>query len=324
MISFIVIGKNEGERILQCIQSIEAVVKEDGICDYEIIYVDSKSTDGSVEKLQEKTNLSIFIITGYCNAAIARNIGANEAKGDILYFIDGDMKLLPGAIKIFLTSENKLIHPFCTGLFDNYIHDSEWRFIRKSPGNYNSSTMNKDTYQPITGGLFIIEKKLWNKIGGMDTRFNRSQDIDFGLNISKKGILLMKKGVIIVEHFMIYYLDESRFKSFAKNNTTYYRGLLFRRNILNRFYYKYALRNDYSSFGLLLFIILSLSITPFFILIYFLLITIRVINLKRKKKNSISFFTLIFSNLNRDISFFLSLLFFYPSYRKEVYKKINI
>ena len=38
--------------------------------------------------------VKIYIITGKFNAAIARNIGAKEAKGDV-FFIDGDMEILP-------------------------------------------------------------------------------------------------------------------------------------------------------------------------------------------------------------------------------------
>ena len=85
MISFIIIGKNEGWRLQKCLQSISYVVEQDAIANYEIIYVDSQSTDNSIE-LAKQYGAKAFLITGECNAAIARNIGAKEAIGDI--FVD--------------------------------------------------------------------------------------------------------------------------------------------------------------------------------------------------------------------------------------------
>ena len=48
MISFTIIGKNEGWRLEKCLQSVVSIVEQDEITDIEIIYVDSQSTDDSV------------------------------------------------------------------------------------------------------------------------------------------------------------------------------------------------------------------------------------------------------------------------------------
>jgi len=53
MIGFIIIGKNEGPKLVKCINSIKRTIDHNGIGEYEIIYVDSNSTDNSIELVNE-------------------------------------------------------------------------------------------------------------------------------------------------------------------------------------------------------------------------------------------------------------------------------
>lgn len=74
-VSFVVIAKNESFTITRCINSI--VKCGELLSDYEIILVDSLSTDGTLEKVLSDKNdkMQIFQITRNPNAARARNIG---------------------------------------------------------------------------------------------------------------------------------------------------------------------------------------------------------------------------------------------------------
>lgn len=100
MISFIVIGKNEAKTLNQCFKSIFKTVEYNNLNEYEINYVGSDSTDTSIEIAMQFKGIRIFKITGVCNAAIGRNIGAKESKGDVLYFIDGDMEIMPNFLPL--------------------------------------------------------------------------------------------------------------------------------------------------------------------------------------------------------------------------------
>ena len=93
MISFIVIGYNEGHKLKTCFKSIYKCVEFNRLPSYEVIYVDSKSDDKSLEIVKEFPSIKAFTILGDCNAAIGRNIGAIEAKGSILFFVDADIHL---------------------------------------------------------------------------------------------------------------------------------------------------------------------------------------------------------------------------------------
>ena len=86
MISFIVIGKNEGLRLKKCFESIHKAIDYDSIKNYEIIYVDSKSIDNSLALAKTFSDIKVFLITGENNAAIARNIGQKNPM-EIFYFL---------------------------------------------------------------------------------------------------------------------------------------------------------------------------------------------------------------------------------------------
>src|ERR1035438_5026457 len=83
MISFIVIGRNEGLKLTKCFESIFKTIHANHLNNYEVIYVDSNSTDSSIDTAKNYNINKIFKITGKCNAAIGRNVGATESKGDI-------------------------------------------------------------------------------------------------------------------------------------------------------------------------------------------------------------------------------------------------
>ncbi|MEQ9552878.1 MAG: glycosyltransferase [Coleofasciculus sp. G3-WIS-01] len=100
-IGVVTIGRNEGERLIRCLKSAIALLPQDT----PIIYVDSGSTDGSVEAAE---SLGVQVINLDMSLpftmARGRNTGFRylvEQFPDIKYvqFIDGDCELIPGWIE---------------------------------------------------------------------------------------------------------------------------------------------------------------------------------------------------------------------------------
>jgi glycosyltransferase involved in cell wall biosynthesis len=119
----------------------------------------------------------ILLITGNVNSAIARNVGAKRAKGEILFFIDGDMQLLPDFFEfIFDQSKKSLIYPFVNGNMKEKYYDCDFKYLYSK----DEKLSNKVIFEPVTGGLMIVEKSFWEKLGGMDERLIRNQDLDTG------------------------------------------------------------------------------------------------------------------------------------------------
>lgn len=247
MISFIVIGRNEGWRLEKCLASIRKTATRELNVPFELIYVDSQSADDSISHSKQYADKT-FLITGVCNAAIGRNTGAKEAKGEILFFMDGDMELREGVLNSLLTDKGQLTYPFVSGVEYDYLYDHDWNL--KGERIRRKFVAGEDIYKPTTGGLFVIEKKLWDDLGGMDNRFFRSQDMDFGLRMSARGKPLLRKGQLWVNHHTMFYAVRNNMLSTCK-----YSALLLRKH----FFYKAAqismLKNNYSVY-LLVFVLL--------------------------------------------------------------------
>lgn len=94
-IGAVIIGRNEGARLIKCLRSVGMSVNH-------IVYVDSGSNDGSVEAAQATGAEVVLLDTAQpFTAARARNAGlaALEAKQDppdLVQFIDGDCELRAG------------------------------------------------------------------------------------------------------------------------------------------------------------------------------------------------------------------------------------
>lgn len=95
-VGVVVIGRNEGQRLLTCLASVRGANF--------VVYVDSGSTDGSVE-VAERLGASIVSLdlTHPFTAARARNAGLDALRNveqhiEFVQFVDGDCELTPGWI----------------------------------------------------------------------------------------------------------------------------------------------------------------------------------------------------------------------------------
>lgn len=91
LLSVVVIGRNEGERLRRCLASVQGMQRGDW--DVELIYVDSASTDDSVAIARSMGFATIPLAAGDTTAAKGRNAGWRKASGEIILFLDGDTAL---------------------------------------------------------------------------------------------------------------------------------------------------------------------------------------------------------------------------------------
>jgi len=160
-IGVVVIGRNEGERLRRCLESVTGIVDR-------VAYVDSGSTDGSVEMaLGMGVGVVELDLHIPFTAARARNEGVKmllklDASLNYVQFVDGDCELVAGWLKLaaeFL-DEHKNVAMVCGRLRErhpehsiyNMLCDIEWdTAIGETKACGGIAMMRRDPFEAETG-----------------------------------------------------------------------------------------------------------------------------------------------------------------------------
>lgn len=321
MLSFIVIARNEGWKLTKCLESVYETISYNKLDCCEVIYIDSNSSDDSIDRAKKYDKIKIFKITGHYNAAIARNIGASESKNDTLFFIDGDMEIHKEFLPLVYSDEGGLKYSYVSGQLVNYYYNTNGKFLYKE---LYYKKLENEKNEVITGGLFLIKRNHWIEVGGMKNKYRRSQDLDLGLRLAKKGIQLCLKNEIAANHHTVSYKDKSRsWETIFKGDQYYGRSVLYRDHLFNgnKYILRLIIRRDYTLILLILSLMNYLIFNEItFFIPYFILLIIRSVNsyksgLELSKNITLYFFL-------RDILTFIALFIFFPKSKMVQYKPI--
>lgn len=91
----VIIGRNEGQRLVRCLESVRGAVAQ-------VVYVDSGSTDGSAAKARDLgADVVELDMRRPFTAALARNAGWRRLveiapQATTVHFLDGDCEVVPG------------------------------------------------------------------------------------------------------------------------------------------------------------------------------------------------------------------------------------
>lgn len=133
LIAVVAIGRNEGERLRRCLESVLAMDYPSHLL--HVIYVDSKSTDGSVD-LARTMGVTTIELQGQTTAGLARNAGWVLADTEFILFLDGDTILHPQFVRMALPAmEDPSIAGVwghrreldCKGSVYNAVFDLDWQ-----------------------------------------------------------------------------------------------------------------------------------------------------------------------------------------------------
>lgn len=196
-VSIIVIAYNLESYVTEAVMSALASDAD------EVIVVDDGSTDRTLSVVQRiaQTNSRLRIVTqSNGGSSRARNAGARGAKGKYLVFLDGDDRLLPGAISKLVAMLEASPSAVCAY--------GQWAAIdaqgRRMASNMrltsrHSGSILKEMLRRcfVAQGCAVILKDAFNSVHGFDETISFAEDWEFYSRLAMEGDFLASDAFIM-------------------------------------------------------------------------------------------------------------------------------
>jgi GT2 family glycosyltransferase len=194
-ISVIIPVHAAARELAECLTAL----RRDAGVDTEIIVVDDASPDDAA-RTGERLGARVIRLERNSGPAAARNRGAGAARGAILFFVDADVVVGPGAIE--RVARTFAAHPDVTAVFGSYDSEPRARDLvsqyRNLLHHFTHQTGNPEA-STFWAGCGAIRRPAFEAVGGFDPhRFPRPsiEDIELGTRLRRAGYrILLDKGL---------------------------------------------------------------------------------------------------------------------------------
>ena len=199
--SVIVPACNEEKRIAECLQSL--LCQETGKS-FEVILADDGSADSTIEIAKSLGKNVRILKQRHRGPAAARNLGARNAKGDVLVFVDADCV----AEKNWL---DEMLKPFAdpnvSGVQGRYRTRQKSlmaRFTQLEIEDRYDLMAKKESIDFIGSYSAAYRKKIFLEFGGFNEEFRTSSgedtDLSYGLSSFGKRLVFAPRAIVFHSH----------------------------------------------------------------------------------------------------------------------------
>lgn len=188
-VSVIVPVRNGRSVLPACLEALEA--SDIDRSTWELIVVDDASLDGSGEWARNQGATVVRIEDGPVGPGEARNRGAEEARGDVLVFVDADVCVHSGVLGRFhrlLGGESDVGAAF--GSYDDAPAEPSFVSQFRNLHHRYVHLRGSGPAETFWAGCGAVQRKVFDASGGFDAvRFPRPavEDIELGYRIRKQG-----------------------------------------------------------------------------------------------------------------------------------------
>lgn len=208
-VSLIATVFNEESNIKEFLESY----KKQSILAKEFIIVDAFSNDKTnflVEEFASKNpSLNVRIFRKKSNRSQARNFAVSKASADYLAFTDAgcilDQFWLEELLKELSISQSKVVGGFFQGASKNNLEEAMVPYFLQL-----NKRVAQNNFLPTTRSL-LIEKQLWQTMGGLNEKLELSEDYQLMLRIKKAGIK-----IAFAKKAIVYWLPPKSFLTFLQ------------------------------------------------------------------------------------------------------------
>ena len=188
-VSIIVPVCNNPRDLRECLAALNA----SSYTNFEVIVVDDASTDETHE-VARAGGASVLRLNKNSGPSSARNLGAQHATGDILFFVDADVVVGPDAVgRVVKTLEQ---HPEIAAVFGSYDNQPRARGMVSQYRNLLHHYVHQNgevVASTFWGACGAIRRHVFESVGGFDEkRYPRCiEDIELGYRLRRAGHRIM-------------------------------------------------------------------------------------------------------------------------------------
>lgn len=194
----IIVPSYKAQRTIQ--RCLNGLLEQNTNFTYEIILVDS-SPGPEVDEIAAKFPTILFVkLKKQTYAGIARNIGVERARGDLLIFVDDDIVVLRHWLENVI-KYSKSGHDVFSSAIDMW-RQRKFDIIGSAELFFEFSaykiTMNESTRWCLPSCALAVKRRLFEN--EKFTNLKRCQDVDFTIRLRKNGVILYFNPTLKVYH----------------------------------------------------------------------------------------------------------------------------
>jgi glycosyltransferase involved in cell wall biosynthesis len=168
--------------------------------DYEVIVVDDGSTDDTSQVLRQYGNHLTILVQGNMGPGLARNFGAQYAKGNYLAFLDSDDVWVPWTLATYARIAREQAWPaFIAGEYFRFTERKEMDRVKKEPlrcAVFSNYIASYKTWSWHGVSSFVVRRSEFCHVGGFSQRWINGEDADLALRMSTSlGFITVKSPV---------------------------------------------------------------------------------------------------------------------------------
>jgi glycosyltransferase involved in cell wall biosynthesis len=197
-ISVIIPAHNAAQHLPECLRSLS----ESSVAPLEVIVVDDGSTDGG-RRIAEQFGARVLSTERRSGPAAARNLGARNARGGILFFLDADVCVHPDTIE--RVAEAFARDPQLDAVIGSYDDSPGCQDFLSQYKNLMHAFVHQTARQEagtFWSGCGAIRKDVFLQFGGFDESYDRPaiEDIELGYRLRSGGRKIVLDRDIQVKH----------------------------------------------------------------------------------------------------------------------------
>ena len=197
------VGGRGQDYLMDCLRSIKV---ESGLPCHVVVVFDGPPSDALLKEVAtfDSFDMNVIVLPEQRRAAAARNRGVASTDAPVIFFIDSDVLMGPGALRHALDTLTKAP---CDAVFGAYTPDTPASGLFSKLKNFQHSFVHRENAGPVrsfAGGCSAVRREAFEEVGGFDEDLAFCEVIVLGIKLARAGKRILIDPSITSTHLKQY------------------------------------------------------------------------------------------------------------------------